>query len=159
MALTRFRGNWQPTMTPWREMEDLTDRLTQMLGDDFFPAGRREAGAWVPPVNVEEAQDELVLTAELPGMKEDDIEIELENNVLTIRGEKQETRHEEQDENRRYHVWERRYGSFQRSFTLPRTVKAEDISASFQEGVLFVHMPKVPEAQGRKIQIRAGSEA
>lgn len=158
MALTRFRGNWQPTATPWREMEDLTDRLTHMLGDDFFPMGRREA-AWVPPVNVEEAQDELVLTAELPGMKEGDIDIELENNVLTIRGEKQETRHEEQDESRRYHVWERRYGSFQRSFTLPRTVKAEEISASFQEGVLYVHMPKVAEAQGRKIQIRAGSEA
>ena len=158
MALTRFRGNWQPT-APWREMEDFTDRLTQMLGDDLLPGTRREGVAWMPPVNVEEAQDELVLTAELPGMREDDIDIELENNVLTVRGEKQEMRHEEQDESRRYHVWERRYGSFQRSFTLPRSVKAEEISATFQDGVLYVHMPKVPEAQGRKIHIRAGSEA
>ncbi|HSM61238.1 MAG TPA: Hsp20/alpha crystallin family protein, partial [Longimicrobiales bacterium] len=98
---------------------------------------------------------ELILTAELPGMSENDISIEMENNVLTISGEKLEQR-TEGDEERRYHLWERRYGTFQRSFTLPRTVKADEIRASFEKGVLRVHMPKMEEAKGRKIAIQAG---
>ena len=106
-------------------------------------------------MNVEETKNELVLTAELPGIKQEDVEIELENNVLTLRGQKEETR--EEGEECRFHVWERRYGTFQRSYALPRTVSAEDISATFEDGVLHVHMPKVPEAKGRTIQIRSQS--
>ena len=79
--------------------------------------------------------------------------IELENNVLSISGQKAEER-TEGDEERRYHLWERRYGSFQRSFTLPRTVKGDDIRAHFEHGILRITMPKVPEAKGRKIEIQ-----
>ena len=103
-------------------------------------------------MNVEESKDELILTAELPGMSENDISIEMENNVLTISGEKLEQR-TEGDEERRYHLWERRYGTFQRSFTLPRTVKADEIRATYDNGVLRVHLPKVAEAKGRKIAV------
>jgi HSP20 family protein len=106
---------------------------------------------WTPAVNVEETKEELKLTAELPGMDIDDIEIEVENNLLSLRGEKRE---EEELENRKFHVWERTYGSFERSFTLPRTVKSEEISAHFRDGILHVHMPKAPEAKSRKIAIK-----
>ena len=100
-------------------------------------------------------KNELVLTAELSGIKQEDVEIELENNVLTLRGQKEETR--EDGEERRFHVWERRYGTFQCSYTLPWTVSAEDISATFEDGVLHVHMAMVPEAKGRTIQVRRRS--
>jgi HSP20 family protein len=148
MAITRYTyGN------PWRELDQLTNRLSQMFEKDFpMPSS---AGTWAPAVSVEETQDELVLTAELPGVKPEDVDVELENNILTIRGEKREQRKEE-DENRRYHLWERTYGSFQRAFTLPRTVRAEDISAEFSEGLLRIRMPKAAEAKSRRIQIRGG---
>ena len=80
------------------------------------------------------------------------VSVEIENNVLTISGEKVEERTEGEEE-RRYHVWERSYGSFRRSFTLPRSVKADDITARFENGILTVHLPKVSEAKGRRIEI------
>ena len=107
----------------------------------------------MPAVSVSEAKDELLLTAELPGLAEDDITIELENNVLTVSGEKNEVR-EEDDEERKYHVYERSYGSFSRAFTLPRTVDGQNIVATFENGILTVKLPKVPEAKGRKIEIQ-----
>lgn len=105
---------------------------------------------------MEETRDELVLTAELPGLREADVDIEPENSVLTIQGRKEETREEGQEE-QRSHLWERSYGSFQRSFTLPRTVLADKISATFQDGVLHVRVPKAPESKGRKIEIRSAT--
>jgi HSP20 family protein len=132
----------------------MSDRLNRLFGEPG--AGEASPRAvWSPSVNVEESKDELLLTAELPGMGIDDIEIEVENNVLSLRGEKKQIREEKDD--RRYHVWERAYGSFERQFTLPRTVKTEGISASFKDGVLHVQMPKAPEAKTRKIAIQAES--
>jgi HSP20 family protein len=145
MAITRWTYR-----NPWRELDTLSSRLGQLLETDYPTPSN--GGTWVPAVNVEESAEALVLSAELPGMKQDDIELELENNILTIRGEKTEERREG-EEGRRYHVWERRYGSFQRSFTLPRTVKAEDIQAEFEDGILRVRMPKSPEARSRRIAI------
>jgi HSP20 family protein len=86
-------------------------------------------------------------------MSIEDVEIEIENNVLSLRGEKKETREEKDD--RRYHLWERCYGSFERSFTLPRTVKTDEISAQFKDGILHIQMPKAPEAKSRKISIKS----
>lgn len=151
MAITRWTYR-----NPWRDLDTLTNRLTQMFDDGEFPTPS-SGGNWMPAVNVEETSDQLVLTAELPGMKREDVELEVENNILTIRGEKGEQR-QEGDENRRYHLWERRYGAFQRSFTLPRTVKADDIEAEFKDGILFVRMPKAPEAKSRRIEIGSGQE-
>lgn len=137
---------------PWRELDSLSTRLNRMFDDYPTPT---ETGSWLPAVNVEENADELLLTAELPGMGLDDIELELENNVLTLRGEKNEVARE--GDEKRYHLWERRFGSFQRSFTLPRTVVADDIEAEFRDGVLHVRLPKVAEAKSRRITIKAGT--
>jgi HSP20 family protein len=150
MAITRYTRR-SPVFSPWSELEEMTNRLNRMFSD----AGTGEASRrafWTPAVNVEETNEELRLTAELPGMSNDDIEIEVENNVLSLRGQKRE---EDESENRRFHVWERCYGSFERSFTLPRTVKADEISAEFKDGILHVRMPKAPEAKSRKISIKA----
>ena len=99
-----------------------------------------------------ETKEELILTAELPGLAEEEIHLELENDVITISGEKAEERTED-DEERRYHLWERSYGSFRRSFTLPRAVSGNEVSAVFDNGVLTVRLPKVAEAKGRTIEI------
>ncbi len=154
MAIIRYRpGNvFTPTWNPFRELEDVTSRLRGMFEDD---QSLRRWEQFTPPVSVMETKDELVLTAELPGLAEEDVQIELENNVLCISGEKR-TEREESEENR-YHVWERRYGSFQRSFTLPGTVRRDEITAEFKNGILEVHMPKMPEAKGRKINIKAST--
>jgi len=153
MAITRYSpGTRGSSLSPWRELEEMSSRLSRIFDDQWTGGTGRNGGTWFPPVNVEETQEELVLTAELPGMNEDDIGLELENNILTISGEKKEEREERED--RRFHLWERRYGTFQRSFTLPRTVSAEEIEARFKDGILFVHMPKMEEAKGRKISIR-----
>lgn len=153
MAITRYTRR-APTYSPWRELEEASTRLARFFDDELSTG--TNGGSWMPAVNVEETKEELILTAEFPGMRQEDISIELENNVLSISGEKTEQR-TEGDEDRRYHLWERRYGTFQRSFTLPRTVHADDIRASFENGVLTVHMPKAPEAKGRRIEIAAGN--
>jgi HSP20 family protein len=129
----------------------MSARLNRLFGEPVGGEARRGV-LWSPAVNVEETKDELRLTAELPGMNIDDIQIEVENNVLSLSGEK---RQEEQTDDRRFHVWERSYGSFERSFTLPRTVKTDEISADFRDGILHVRMPKAPEAKSRKIAIKA----
>ena len=146
MAITRYALR-KPSYSPWRDLADVQNRLTGFFDD--IPVGRR---SWAPSVNVTETADALTLTAELPGLTEDSLSIELENNVLTLSGEKSEHVTEE-DEELRYHVVERRYGSFRRSFSLPRTVKSDDIAATFENGVLTVSLPKAPEAKGRAIEI------
>jgi HSP20 family protein len=137
-------------MTPWRELDRVSQRLFNRLngGND----GDLARGAWVPPVSVEETQDELLLTVELPGLAPEQVELHVENNVLTIRGEKREERSED-GAKRRYHRWERSYGSFTRAFALPRTVSVERISAEFENGLLRVRVPKVAEAKSRRIPI------
>jgi len=116
---------------------------------------RGDGGIWAPPVSVAETGDELIFTAELPGLSENDVSIEIENDVLTISGEKTEERTEGEEE-RNYHVWERSYGSFRRSFTLPRAVNTADASAEFENGVLEIRLPKSAEAKGRRIEIGKG---
>ena len=151
MTITRYSRR-SPFLSPWQELEQVSDRLNRL----FLQPTSGEAvsrATWSPSVNVEETKVEILLTAELPGMNIDDVEIEVENNVLSLRGEKKEEREEKDD--RRYHVWERSYGSFERQFTLPRTVKTEEIGAQFKDGILHVQMPKAPEAKAKKIAIKA----
>ena len=116
------------------------------------PSSSASRRSWSPSVNVSETKDALELTAELPGVPQDNLSIELENNLLTISGETSE-QVTEGDEERRYHVWERSRGSFRRSFSLPRTISGEDIAATFENGVLSILLPKAPEAKGRTIEI------
>lgn len=149
MATTRWKYR-----TPWQELDSLTDRL-QAAFDVSMPTSA-PGGAWSPSVNIEEAAEALYLTAELPGVRREDVELEVENNVLTLRGEKRDTRREGAE---RFHLFERRSGSFERSFTLPRTVSSDGITADYADGVLHVTLPKAPEAKSRRIDIGAAGSA
>jgi HSP20 family protein len=154
MAITRYTVR-NPVFSALPDFEAVSDRFARFFEDSPVSA-RTNGGSWTPAVNVEETQDELVLSAELPGLSEDAISIQLENNVLTISGEKTEERTEGEEE-RRYHLWERRHGAFQRSFKLPRTVKADGIRADYENGILRVRLPKQEEAKGRTITIEKAS--
>ena len=147
MSLTRH--NHRPG--PWSDFDILANRLHRAFSDSG-PGNPTCASNRVPPVSVEERSDEILLTAELPGMSGDAVEITLENNVLTISGEKRDSR-AEGEEGGRYHLVERGFGSFRRSFTLPRTVRGEGISADFDNGLLTVRLPKAEEAVSRRIEV------
>ncbi len=151
MALVRYTP--QSNFTSWPDVGLFSNRLSRILGNAWDTTA--PTGVWIPAVDVEEAADELLLTAELPGMREEDIDVDLERNILTIRGEKREAR-EEADEGHRYHVRERLHGSFHRAFTLPWSVDADAIRADFDGGVLTVRLPKAPEAKSRAIEIGSG---
>ena len=139
-----------------REMDEMQNRLRRFFNEGFPIEGLpvMEPVGWVPVVEIVENKDELLLTAELPGMTKENVEVAFEDDILTIRGEKKEER-KEGNGDRRFHLVERAYGAFQRSFTLPRTIDGTKISAEFKDGVLTVHMPKSAQAmnKGRKIEI------
>ena len=106
--------------------------------------------AWVPPVDVRETDNSYVFAAELPGLTKDDVEITLEDNLLTLSGER-ELGEKSEDEN--YHRVERSHGKFSRSFSLPSQVDNSKVAASFQDGVLTIEVPKSEQAKPRKIEI------
>jgi len=149
MAIVKYPTR-NTVYSPWRELDEVSNRLARLFDDSSLRRG--EGTLWSPPVSVSETADELVFTAELPGLNEDQVSIDLENDVLTISGEKIEERTEGEEE-RSYHLWERSYGSFRRSFSLPRAVNADEARAHFKNGVLEIRLPKAAEAKGRKIQI------
>jgi HSP20 family protein len=147
MALTKHA--YRPI--PWNHLDALANRMNRIFGDSDL-GNLTYTSDWVPPVSVEERNDRILLTAELPGMTEEQVEISLENNVLTISGEKRELR-EEGAEGGKLHLVERSFGSFRRSFTLPRTIRAERITAEFDNGLLNVRLPKADEALSRRIEV------
>lgn len=138
-----------PVVTRSRSPLSEMNRLAREM-DSLFGGLNSNSDLWSPPVDVEENADALVLTAELPGMQHEDIDIELEDGVLTIQGEKKE---EQKEEGTQGLLYERRWGSFTRKFTLPRAVDAGNITASYENGILTVSIPKAEEAKGRKIEI------
>lgn len=137
---------------PFRTMSRLEDELRRLPG--WLAEADVEEFGWRPAVDVVEEDDAFVLTAELPGMERDDVEVEVESDVLRIRGDKEEVSEREGEEGEwSYRVSERSFGSFSRSFTLPRSVEAGRIEAAFRNGVLEIRMPKREVARGRKIAI------
>lgn len=138
------------TFAPWRELGDLENQLLRLTED--FGDGE-SVTAWKPDVDLTETDEEFCLTAEFPGMSADDIDVEVEENDLVLRGEKGMEKEEEGED---YHVTERSYGEFYRRFSLPSSVDAEKISAEMKDGVLTVRLPKTEQKAGRKIEI-AGS--
>jgi HSP20 family protein len=135
---------------PFREIRSLQNEVNRLFSG--ATAGRDDmlSGEWMPRVDVFENENHLVLEAELPGMNRDDFDLSIENNVLTLKGER---RFEKKDERDNYHRVERAYGSFTRSFTLPSTVTAEGAKAEFKNGILNVTLPKREETKARKIEI------
>lgn len=138
---------------PFRELRSLQDEMNRLFMSSVprnFSQEEMASGGWSPSVDIYESEREIVLEAELPGMKRDDFELTIENNVITLKGE----RHfEKKDEGDNYHRVERSYGSFTRSFSLPRTVSAEETTADFKNGILRVSLPKKEEVKARKIEV------
>lgn len=131
------------------QLRDEMNRAFQRLFNEPFFGGKAD---FTPAFNVEEQADRYVIEAELPGMEANDVDIELTENTLTIRGEKK--RKTEKKEANRMHVVESQYGSFQRSFTLPENADVEGITAEHKNGVLFIHVPKDQEKKPRRIDIQ-----
>jgi len=129
------------------------DRMFNQMLHDLWgtqtPASSERS--WMPAVDVKETGDKLVFLVELPGMKKEDVEITLENNVLTISGER---KFEKEIKGEEYHRLERSFGSFSRSFTLPSGIHSDKVEANFQDGVLEIALPKPEHAKPRKIAIR-----
>lgn len=149
MTITRWRPLNAEVTRPWW-LETMSP-ISRMM-DDFFASQRSgDMMAWGPNVDIVENADNFEIHAELPGVKQEDVNITLDNNVLTLSGEKkQEVRDESKGS---YCRIERSYGRFERSFSLPNTVKAEAVKASFEDGVLRISLPKAEQAKSRTIEI------
>ncbi len=132
----------------------LVTRDIDRFFNDFFSLEpvRVFSGEWVPRVDVSEDENAIHVKAEVPGINEKDLNVTVEHGVLTIAGEKKEERREE-DDKKRVIVSERSYGSFCRSITLPEAIKADEIRASFKDGILTVEVPKAEEVKPRKIPV------
>jgi HSP20 family protein len=145
-------------ITPFTSSGDPFERLV----DAFLapgPSGRTRGGGLLrgPATDVVETETEIRVVVDLPGFEAEDVEVDLENNLLTLRGEKRERR-EEGDENTTWHLVERRFGQFSRSFVLPRDIEQDRIAAGFENGVLTVTIPKNEKAQRRRISIDSGGD-
>jgi len=158
MALVKIPRTLPRLTTP--VFNDVENRMRKFFETAFEPDVFPQALGLLPPTEIVETDEALVLTAELPGMEKKDVELLVEDGVLTIRGDKLEEKvdgkdSKSADEVRKFHLVERSYGSFQRAFTLPRTIDAGKIVADFDKGLLKVVMPKLEEAKikGRKIPI------
>ncbi|MFL5818666.1 MAG: Hsp20/alpha crystallin family protein [Conexibacter sp.] len=148
MALVR----WEPV----RELNTIQGEINRLFNSFFDTPVSAGAGAgrrWLPAMDLVEADDHYILRADLPGLAEDDVKIEVENAVLTVSGERR-AEHEQRGEG--YHRLERAYGSFSRSLTLPEGVDPESVQANFERGVLEVNIPKPEQRQPRRVSISVG---
>lgn len=146
MAIVR----WEP----FRDMMTLQERMNRLFDEGFgrfrMPDESLDSGVWSPAVDIYETEQDIVVKAELPEVHQKDIEVRLENNTLTLKGERKFER-ETQQEN--YHRVERSYGSFSRSFTLPSTVDQEKIKAEYKDGILKIMLPKKEEVKPKQIKV------
>jgi HSP20 family protein len=137
---------------PYRDVLSFHNRLSQIFNDPTArPHDSDGFGAWMPPVDIVEEGERLVFRAEIPGMAREDIEVKVENGTLTLRGEK---RQEKNSTEGSAHRVERLYGSFVRSFSLPTSVDAEKIQATYKDGVLELVLPKAEQSRPRRIAIK-----
>jgi HSP20 family protein len=147
-TLTRFE--------PFRGASTLQDQLNRVFNDVFERAGESNLTSWAPAVDIFETEHELVVKADLPDVDPKDLDIRVENNILTIRGERKFEKKVSED---KYLRVERAYGSFSRSFSLANTVNAEASKADYQNGVLTLTIPKREEAKPKQIKVNVGAPA
>ena len=141
---------------PFREFSTLQDRMNRLFHDSLGD-GREEAlttTAFAPAVDVYEDEHNVTLKIEVPGIDEKDIDVRIENNTLTVHGERKFEKDEKEENYRRV---ERQYGSFTRTFTLPNTVETENVSANYDKGVLKIKLAKKAEAKPKQIKVNVGS--
>jgi HSP20 family protein len=141
---------------PFRELAQLQDRVNRVFQE--ANAVRDEGlttSSFVPPVDIYETEQNIVLKVEVPGVEQKDLDIRIENNTITIRGER---KFEKEVKEENFHRVERRYGSFQRSFSLPNTVNTENVTADYENGLLKVTLAKRAEAKPKQIKVNVGGE-
>lgn len=139
----RSRGSGLP------ELRTEMDRLLS----DFFDAGDGSLGSFAPPTDLFETDDAYVVESELPGFSREDIDVTLDQGTLTVRGSRTAETERDSDD---YHLRERASGQFERSFRLPRSIRAEAVKARFENGILRIEVPKAAEAKSRKIDVEVG---
>ena len=146
MSMVRF--------DPFREMAQMQDRINRIFGDAYtrrHDDDLTQRGEWFPAVDIyENANQEIVLKAELPGIVREDIDVRVENNTLTLRGERKRDTEVKQEQ---FHRVERSYGSFSRSFSLPSRIDTDQVRAEFKDGVLAITLPVKAEAKPRQIEV------
>jgi len=145
MAIVRWR--------PWRDLYRMQEEMDRLFSDWFERfSERREVtqGLWSPDVDISETVEAIFVSAEVPGIKKEDIHISVQDNILTIKGEKKQ---EKETKGENYHRVERCHGAFQRSFNLPAVVDSSKVKASYKDGVLKIELPKKEEAKPKEIPI------
>ena len=150
---------------PFKNLMTLQDRMNRLFDETMHKGAEpdlMQAGAWVPAVDIYETEDAITLVAELPGMSQEDVEIQVRENTLTLKGERRMEKHgkpgkpekpEKPEKEETYHRLERAYGVFSRSFTLPGSVENNNITATFNKGLLEIKMPKSPKSKPQQIKI------
>lgn len=153
-GLTRWeplKGHWNP----WKDLEELEKRLSTIWGRSPAKSeGEKEAmtvAEWSPLVDISEDEKEYLVKAELPEVKKEDVKLTVQDNVLSITGER---KYEKEEKGKKYHRVERSYGSFMRSFTLPEDADGSKVSAEYKDGVLKVHLPKSEKAKPKSIEVK-----
>ena len=139
---------------PFRDMMSIQERMNQLFDDTFVPrrqgAEEFSKGSWSPPVDIYETSSNVVLKAEIPGMRQEDIEIKIEDDALVLKGVR---KLEKVTENETYHRIERSYGTFVRTFTLPNSVDQDKVTATYDSGIFKIVMPKKREEKPKSIKV------
>lgn len=151
MAIVR----WEP----FRDLLTTQDRFNRLFNDHFanaFGGDQLNAKGWTPAVDIYETDQNLVIKAELPGIDPKDLEVRVEDGTLYLKGER---KYEREVKEESYHRVERSYGSFARTFSLPRTINTEDIKADYKDGILTLTMPKREEAKPKTVKINVAQAA
>ncbi len=139
---------WEPV----REMMTLREAMDRLFDDAFTrPLNLRDGGWSAPAIDMYQTDDDVVVKVAIPGFKADDVQINVTGDVLTLRGE---MKHEDEEKDKAWHIREQRWGSFERSITLPTDVKAEKASADFENGILTVTLPKAEEVKPKTITVK-----
>lgn len=152
-------GRWEPSLrwNPWKDLEEMEKRLSTFFGRAPERSGeKKEALAvaeWSPVVDITEDDKEYLIKAELPEMKKEDIKINVQDDVLSISGER---KYEQDEKGKKYHRIERAYGSFLRSSTLPQDADGSKVTATYKDGVLAIHLPKSEKAKPKAIEVKVG---
>src|SRR6478609_6898616 len=150
-------ARWEP-LREFSAMQDRMNRMNRLFRESYNPEGPEDAlttTSFAPPVDIYEDEHTITLKLEVPGIDEKDIDVRVENNTLTVHGERKIEKEEKEENFRRV---ERQYGEFTRSFTLPQTVDTENVSATYDKGVLKITLPKKAEAKPKQIKVNIGSE-
>ena len=148
---------WEP-LREFSTMQDRINRMNRLFRESYSPEGAEDAltsTSFAPPVDIYEDEHSITLKMEVPGIDEKDIDVRIENNTLTVHGERKIEKEEKEENFRRV---ERQYGSFTRSFTLPSSVDAGQITADYDKGVLKIKLAKKAEAKPKQIKVNVGGE-